>query len=107
MNYWVVYVGYLIDYDMDGIYDIYQNIMINNGTKVKLDENRNYLIDTDEDGIWDCSYNTATKQVELLKQNNEYEKSLILSNMGSETPGFELIPVACAFTLVLFWKRKR
>ena len=86
-------IGYIIDSDSDGIYDLFHNYLTGNETALKA-ENGNYLIDSDEDGKWDFTFNLESG---LSVYDEETE---------DEEPGFEIILVLCAIALLLFLKRK-
>jgi hypothetical protein len=55
-------LGYLIDTNGDGIFDLFHSNRTGIETKVKILENGDYLIDTDGDGDWDIIYNPTTHQ---------------------------------------------
>ncbi len=52
-------MGYLLDTDSDGIFDIFQNVSTLIETTVEL-KDENYYIDTDGDDDWDYTYNKKT-----------------------------------------------
>jgi len=87
----IIDIGYIIDVDGDGIYDLFHNET--NGNETLLGQkDGSYLIDSDGDGEWDHIFS-------LTNGLTKYEEK--------GTPGFELIFVICAIVFVLFWKRKR
>lgn len=55
-------LGYLIDTNSDGIFDLFHSNSSGIETTVKILENGDYLIDTDGDGDWDIIYNPTTHQ---------------------------------------------
>ncbi|PNX53274.1 MAG: hypothetical protein BV458_05335 [Thermoplasmata archaeon M9B2D] len=88
-------IGYLIDDTNDGVYDLFYSNDTGNETIVgQYDET--YLLDIDEDGTWEYTYNSTEGLIEI--QNSE-EK---------ETPGYELILILYAISIVVIyrWKRK-
>jgi hypothetical protein len=84
-------IGYLFDDDGDGVYDRFYSDTTKYITKVQQKDD-NYLIDVDGDGKTDYVYNTDHG---------------LTAYQASETPGFEIIILIGAITLVMFWKRKR
>jgi len=85
-------VGYLLDNDADGIYDVfYSDEKKQTMTIQKKDDS--YLIDSDGDGDWDYTYNATNGLTDYTEPPN--------------TPGFEIIIIIGAIALVMFWKRKR
>ena len=87
-------IGYIIDTNSDGIYDLFHSYTTGNETEIKV-QNGGYLIDSDEDGKWDFTFDLVSG----LSVYQEEEKD-------EETPGFELILILCAIALLLFLKRK-
>lgn len=55
-------LGYLIDSNGDGIFDLFHSNSTSIETTVKILDNGDYLIDTDGDGNWDIVYNPITRQ---------------------------------------------
>ena len=55
-------LGYLIDSNGDGIFDLFHSNTTSIETTVKNLDNGDYLIDTDNDGDWDIIYNPTTRQ---------------------------------------------
>jgi hypothetical protein len=55
-------LGYLIDTNSDGIFDLFHSNSTGIETTVKILDNGDYLIDTDGDGDWDIIYNPTTHQ---------------------------------------------
>ena len=53
-------LGYLIENDNDGTYDVFHSNATGIETKVEKLSNGNYLIDSDGDGKWDYEYNPAS-----------------------------------------------
>jgi len=88
-------IGYLLDTNSDGIYDIF-HFNYTGMEKMTKQTNDGYLLDTNGDGNWDYIYNLASG---LSSYNEEKNRE--------KTPGFELISVVCAIALVLLWKKKR
>ena len=62
---WVDGLGYLIDYNGDGIYDAFYSNATGNITLVQRLTDGTYLIDTDGNGVWDRSFNPSTKDLTL------------------------------------------
>jgi hypothetical protein len=88
-------IGYLVDNDSDGIYDVFYSNETGNQTRVQKQENGTYLIDTNGDGTWDYSFDPAAG---LTPYQN--------MNTSKKTPGFECILLFFAVLLIL-WKQKR
>jgi len=55
-------LGYLIDTNSDGIFDLFHSNSTSVETAVKILENGDYLIDTDGDSDWDVVFNPTTRQ---------------------------------------------
>jgi len=88
-------IGYLLDSDSDGIYDIFHFNYTGMETIAKK-TNDGYLLDTNGDGKSDYIYDLESGLSSYTEEKN-----------GEKTPGFELISVVCAIALVLLWKKKR
>ena len=84
-------IGYLLDYNSDGVYDAFYSDELNETLMIKKTDDY-YLIDADGDGQWDYTFDTAYG----IK---EYH--------SSQTPGFEVILTIAAITLLFFLKRRR
>lgn len=56
-------IGYLIDENSDGIYEIFHSNAIGKKTKVETLSNSKYLINSDGYGTWDYEYNTITNEL--------------------------------------------
>lgn len=90
--------GYLIDYELNGIFDTFYNSETGVETAVeRLDENVDggaqqyieYLIDIDGDGSWDYVYNTLTG-LSVYYSTPEPDDEL---DESKDTPGFKLMVV--------------
>lgn len=88
-------IGYIIDTDSDGIYELFHSNSTGNETDIKT-QNGGYLIDSNEDGKWDYNFDLITGLSGYIE-----EKKI------EETPGFELILIICAIMLVFIWKQKK
>ncbi len=55
-------MGYLLDTDSDGMFDLFRNDSTLVETTIEL-EDENYFIDTDGDGDWDYTYNRKTETI--------------------------------------------
>jgi len=86
-------IGYLLDNDSDGTYDAFYSYFLEGITTVQK-KNGNYDIDSDGNGVWDCTYNITNR---LISFYQEKEK----------TPGFEIVFIISAITVVILWKRQR
>ena len=79
---WVKTIGYLLDYDANGIYEIFHSNSTDNETDVEQLENGTYLIDEDGDGEWDWFYDkesdTLTPYSEDTKKEEDYTLWYIL-----------------------------
>lgn len=87
-------IGYLIDNESDETYDLFYCNKTENITIVGQ-KGETYLIDTDGDGTWEYSYNSTAGMTEI----QYIEKR--------ETPGFELILIIYAVSLIALFKRNR
>jgi len=85
-------IGYLIDSDGDGIYDLFLNETSGKETSVEMKDG-DYLIDCDGDGKCDYTFNIAT--------------GLTVYSQGKGTPGFELILILFALISVMIWVHKK
>jgi hypothetical protein len=93
-------IGYIMDTDGDGVFDLFHNNATGNNNEIKT-ENNNFLIDSNEDGKWDYSFNPSSG---LSVYQEETKKD--------EIPIFELIVVIIVvicviIALILLWRRKR
>jgi len=86
-------LGYLIDSNGDGTYDIFYSYETQNKTAVGQQQGK-YLIDTNGDGKWEFSYDLTS----LTPYTQEVKKG---------TPGFEFLFLLFAVAFILFWKQKR
>jgi hypothetical protein len=93
-----IYDGFLIDYENDGIYDAFQSLKYNKITDVKLDKNGNYLIDENGDGEWNYIINVVEGHVSQYIETKE---------TTNDIPGFQLILVLIAMTLIIVWKKRQ
>ena len=62
---WVDGLGYLIDYNGDGIYDAFYSNATGKTTLVQRLADGSYLIDTDGNGVRDHQFNPLTKELTL------------------------------------------
>lgn len=88
-------IGYIIDTDSDGIYELFHCNSTGNETDIKT-QNGGYLIDSNEDGKWDYNFDLVYGLSGYIE-----EKKI------EETPCFELILIICAIMLVFIWKQKK
>ena len=61
-------IGYLIDINSDGIFDMFHSNTTGKETKVGTQANGNYLIDSNGDGTWDVIYNLNTHQISSYQE---------------------------------------
>jgi PKD repeat protein len=59
---YIAHLGYLIDTNADGIFDVFHSNSTKQETPVKITDNGDYLIDLDGDTTWDIIYNPTTHQ---------------------------------------------
>jgi chitodextrinase len=71
-------LGYLIDTNGDGIFDLFHTNITSIDTKVKVLENGDYLIDTDGDGNGDIVYNPITHQYQEYHEVPLFEYLLFI-----------------------------
>ncbi|MBN1860414.1 MAG: PKD domain-containing protein [Candidatus Thermoplasmatota archaeon] len=89
-----VNIGYLIDNNSDGTFDLFYCNVTGNKTTLGQ-ENGKYLIDTNNDGKWDYNFDAVAGLTTI--QNNE-KKGI---------SGFELIFVFFAISLILLLMKRR
>ena len=77
-------VGYLIDVNADGIYDLFYSNETMNKTTVEKLENGTYLLDSDDDTLWNYEYNPETNTLSPYIPMEE-EKDII--------PWYVLVPI--------------
>ncbi|MFW6121553.1 MAG: PKD domain-containing protein, partial [Petrotogales bacterium] len=94
-------IGYLIDNNSNGFYDLFYCNETDNETFTK-EENGTYLIDTDGDDKWDYAYNQDTGLT--LYYHYVFDKYYTIYK---ETPGFELITLLAMIAIVLAIMRRR
>lgn len=93
--YFVTKIGYLLDTNSDGSYDIFH--YNNTGLETKTKQTKDgYLLDYNNDGQWDHIYNLTSGSLSSYYEENNTEK----------TAGFEIILIVFAITLILLWKRR-
>jgi parallel beta-helix repeat protein len=85
-------LGYLINQDDDGIYDMFYSNSTTQETRVQKQADGLYLINSDSDRDWDYSFNPATS---------------VLTVYTPSTPGFELAGLFCALAVMLILLRTR
>ena len=97
-------IGYFIDNESDGTYDLFYSNATSNNTSFKKQENETYLIDDNGDGTWDYSYNTMSATIIPLNENKD-------TNGSRETSWLPLLGVFIAillvFSFVFLYKKKR
>jgi len=88
--------GYFIDDDSDGVYDSFENSVTGEKTDIEIQNDGTYLVDSDGDGQWDYTFDT--------------ESGITMYEKEEETPGFELLVIFCALSIMLlliFLRRKQ
>ncbi|MCX6665694.1 MAG: PKD domain-containing protein, partial [Euryarchaeota archaeon] len=95
-SFFVDELGYFIDMNDDGLYDVFVSNQTGNQTSVQRQENGNYLIDSDGDGTWDYRFDPASGLTSY--QNTDVSK---------KTPGFEFLLTVFALIFAALRKRKR
>jgi len=90
-------IGYLIDGNSDGIFDVFHSNVTGIETGVGMQGNGEYLIDTDADGLWNMIYDPASGQLQVYQ---------------AEEPVFAyavLVILVISFALIFYFisKRKR
>jgi outer membrane protein assembly factor BamB len=88
-------IGYLIDTNGDGIYELFHSNTTGNETEI-ITKNGGYLIDTDGDGKWNYSYDPESGLSVYQEEKKE-----------EESPGFELVLLLCVVALFLLLKRRK
>jgi|GEM_PF-3281367 len=85
-------LGYLINQDEDGEYELFYSNVTQKNIKVHKQIDGLYLIDSDGDGDWDHRFNPETS---------------VLMTYTPQIPSFEVLFILCAVTIAIFvWKRK-
>jgi PKD repeat protein len=83
-------IGYLLDNDGDGIYDVFYSDILKQTTLVQ-NKNGVYVIDSDGNGVWDYTF-------DMIKGLASYQEP-------PNTPGFELVIAISAIVLAILWRR--
>lgn len=65
---WVKNIGYLLDEDADGVYDIFHSNETGEETDVEQSAEGSYLIDSDDTAGWDWSYDTETDTLDAYSE---------------------------------------
>lgn len=94
-------IGYLIDSDSNGSYDLFycNNTGVESAIK---EENGSYLIDIDGDEKWDFGYNFDTGLLSYYEYlYNKYYK------IYKEVPGFEVISVLGIIIMLILIRKRR
>jgi hypothetical protein len=97
--------GYLIDFDSDDVWDVFQNDTSGNQTDVEEQDGSFYLIDGDGNSRWDYVYNHeigVSTYLDFLIQ-----KYYIIFQTELATPGFEVVSLLIAIGFVFIISRKR
>jgi len=91
--------GYLLDNDMDGVFDMFHNNITSIETAVQKQNDNTYLIDSDNDGDWEYSFNSTEK----LKEYQE-----IINDKSDETSGFGVVIILISLSIILIlYERKK
>jgi hypothetical protein len=64
-------IGYLIDSDSDGVYDLFHSNATRKETVVELQADGKYLIDNNGDEIWDYTYEPTIGLLLLISMEEE------------------------------------
>jgi len=89
-------IGYLIDIDGDGTYDVFHSNSTGIETNVKKLDNGNYLIDTDADGLWNMIYDPASNQLQVYHEEPVFAYAILV-----------ILVISFALIFYLISKRKR
>jgi PKD repeat protein len=95
-------LGYLIDTNGDGIYDMFYSNSTGLTTPVELQDDGTYLINSDNDSDWDDIYDPQTKQVTTYPKEEENQMLSPLMILGGIL-GF----IAVLFLLILLLTRRK
>jgi PKD repeat protein len=95
-------LGYLIDTNGDGIYDMFYSNNTGMTTPVELQDDGTYFIDSDNIGSWDYIYDPQTKQVTTYPTEQENQMISPLMILGGIL-GF----IAVLFLLILLLTRRK
>jgi hypothetical protein len=71
-------LGYLIDENNDGTYDMFYSNSTGNKTQASLQGNGDYLIDTNSDGTWDVVYTPSEGSIQVYHEDPMIEYVLII-----------------------------
>ncbi len=93
--------GYLIDTDMDTIYDRYHHNQTNIETAVEQHHDGGYLIDSNQDGSWDYVYDETTMSLEVYDPQNSYQEP------EQNTPGLSLVFLFMVIMISILYYKKR
>ncbi|MFO7676928.1 MAG: PKD domain-containing protein [Thermoplasmatota archaeon] len=94
-------IGYLIDEDGDGVYDILYSYEIEDTTPVEEQDDGTYLLDVDGDGKWDYIYDPITKTLsEYIEDPEEQPLNVLLY-------GILILIILLLIFLILLAKRKK
>lgn len=73
---YVKHIGYLVDVNADGTYDLFYSNETMNKTAVEKLENGTYLLDSDGDTLWDYEYDHETDTLTPHTPAEEEEKNI-------------------------------
>lgn len=90
--------GYLVDENMDDIFDVFHNNATSTETTVEVHEDGSYLIDSDDDGAWDYTYNLDTSILAPFSADSDTQPG---DNENDESSGFMLFVLAGLIGVIL------
>ncbi len=90
--------GYLIDYQMDGTYDVFHDNDTGKETTVQK-QDYNYSIDTNDDGVWDYIYNSVTGMLITIQQEEEEKEDK--ENIGEFSTGTSILAAIIVLILII------
>jgi len=68
--------GYLLDNNMDGVFDLFHNNETSTDTSLKKQDDKRYLIDSNNDGTWEYEYSTSSGLVEFQETTGDAKKDI-------------------------------
>ena len=97
-------IGYLIDEDSDGTYDVFFSNSTGSMTSVELQVDGTYFIDSDGDGLWDYIYDSQTKILTIYPTEDLVENDMTVLIVGVI---LGIIVVIFILIMLLIYRKKQ